>query len=157
MIKIDVTKMNKTLSKKINEFCSENIAVSLLAIVGSVFIFGKITKLLVENPPYQGFYLLAYWVVIVINTIWGAVIFAYNVGSNILIVKEKVYTLQDEKLRKNLIIRGLIIPPLWFIGAFLSLAYFGNDLYFSGAASCYLLAGFMFVSNEWENLFSTKI
>ena len=80
-----MNKNGNSIFKKVNEFCSENIAVSLLSFVGSVFIFGWIIKILFVNPPYQGFFLLAYWVAVIINTIWGSIIFAYNICSTIFI------------------------------------------------------------------------
>jgi hypothetical protein len=87
----------------------------------------------------------------------GIIVFVYNVGSAVLFIGQEVLTIDEEIMKRKLILRSLLIPLLWIISTSSSIALLNDDICITGAVSCYLLAGFLFLTNEWENPFSEKI
>lgn len=149
-------KANSGIFSRINIFFSENKAISTLLLFGTTFILLRVLLLFYSNPPYLNFFLLFYWVFVRICLLLGLTIFVYNIGPIILMIGQEEMTDREVKTKRKMIIRGVVIPTAWLIAALVTLIFFNDDIFITGALNCYLLALLFFFTKEWENPFSEK-
>jgi hypothetical protein len=147
---------DQSLTNKLRIFFSENKAISVLLFLGSIFVLLRGILIFDDNPPYLNMFLLFYLVMVWMCAILGSVIFVYNISSVLLIFGHEPLTSREEKMKRNLILRSVVIPVVWIVCTFLSIALLNDDICITGAVNCYLLAAFLFFLNEWENPFSEK-